>query len=788
MENIKEVSISVRALIEFILRSGDIDIGRIGTNKTLEGIKGHKKVQKMRKEKATPLLMTEYESEVTLKHKEEYKEFIFSIEGRVDGIIKEKGKNIVIEEIKTTSRDLNLIKENKLHLAQAKCYAYIYSIQNKLNEIDIKITYFNLDTEKMKFIDKSFSIDELEIFFKDLIKRYYVWVHNGEKLRKERNESIKKTNFPFENYRDGQRKLAVCVYNTIAHNKNIFIQAPTGIGKTISTIFPSVKAMGEEKASKLFYLTAKTVTREFVMEAFNNMIKDGLKFKVVSITAKDKICFKEETNCNGKDCEYAKGHFDRVNEAIFNIINNEYLITEDVIKKYALKYKVCPFELVLDLSLWCDCVVCDYNYVFDPKVYLRRYFGENNKENFIFLVDEAHNLVHRSRNMYSSSINKKSFLQAKGKIGDKKVKKALNKINSYFIGIRKLCDVGNYYIQKEAPKDLYIYINQLILELEIFLNKNQSKVVEEIVELYFDCLHFVRIYELYNSECITYAKKNNDEVVLTLYSVDTSQLLKDTIKKSVSTIFFSATLSPVKYFRKILGGSEEDYILKLPSPFPKDNKCVLISNNISTKYKDREKSYERICDYIKTVCKNKKGNYMVFFPSYKYMNDVYSIYKDRYNDKIMIQSSSMSEESRRGFLDEFIPHTKETNIGFCVLGGVFSEGIDLKNDRMIGTIIVGVGLPKICLENDIVREYFEEKYNKGFEYAYMYPGMTKVLQAAGRVIRSEKDRGVIVLIDERFDNYFYKGLIPEEWKPISRVRNIEDINSKLNEFWNKFNR
>lgn len=783
MESTREVNISVRNLVEFILRNGDIDIGYLSGSRAQEGIKAHKKIQKIRMEGATPLLMTEYEKEVLLKYSVEYKNFLFNVEGRADGIIIENGF-ITIEEIKTTTRNLEEIKDNLLHWAQAKCYAFIYSKQKNLEKINIKLTYYNIKNENIKSIDKTFDILELEKFFLDIIHKYYVWIDFNYRFKEKRNKDIKLLKFPFKEYRSGQRKLAVSVYKTISEGKNIFIEAPTGIGKTISTIFPSIKAIGEGYIDKIFYLTAKNTTRDFVLSNFKSIVDEDTSFKVITLISKEKICFKEEFKCTPDNCEFADGHFDRINEAILDVLNNENIIDESIIKKYALKHKVCPFEFSLDISLWCDGIICDYNYVFDPRVYLRRFFSDV-KEDFVLLIDEAHNLLDRSREMFSSSISKNNVLNLRksSKEKNKALYRILGKINKELLEIKKIYEIDNYYIEKEKPEKLQILLSNFTSEFEVIMMKGNFQINDELLNFYFEALYFLKICDLYGDNYITYGEEYNNDFKIKLFAIDTSSLLNEILKKSKSSIFFSGTLSPIKYFREVLGGEEEDYILKLNSPFPIDNHRILIGHNISTKYKYRCKSYENICDYINTVFKIKEGNYMVFFPSYKCMNEVFLIYKEKYPfENIIVQNSSMDEKEREEFINKF-EKGMDNIIGFCVLGGIFSEGIDLTGDKIIGAIIIGVGLPQICMERNLIKNYYDEKKQAGFDYSYIYPGMTKVMQAAGRVIRTEIDQGIILLIDERFNSYSYKKLFPKHWYPNINIRNKKELEIALKEFW-----
>lgn len=785
MENHTEIKLSVRNLVEFILRSGNIDSQFMSNSSALEGTRAHQKVQKDNTDKG-------YTPEMTLKYSVTYHGFNFMIEGRADGIIT-KDDTIIVDEIKSTSRPLEHIDENysDTHWAQAKCYAFIYCVQNNMKEIGVQLTYFQLESEEIKQFIKPFTRKELETFFYNLMDQYLVWASLTRDWVERRDSSIKALTFPFETYRRGQRALAVSVYKTIAENKKLFVQAPTGIGKTISTLFPAIKAMAEGLTSKIFYLTAKTIVREVAEEAFSQMQDKGLAFKIVTLTAKDKICFQEEMICDPDHCEYAKGHFDRINNAILDLVQQENTFTRPVIENHARKHKICPFEFSLDLTLWSDCVICDYNYVFDPRVYLKRFFSDNGGD-YTFLIDEAHNLVDRARSMFSAELYKKPILELKRlfKDADPVIAQSLSKLNTHMISLRKLADDDHPYIQKEEPKDFYPLIMKFINQSEEWLVKNEgSELHEKLLELYFNALTFMRTAEFYDDRYITYAENTREDTKIKLFCLDPSHLLSEAIKRGRTAIFFSATLSPLDYFSEILGGGTDSYKLSLPSPFEVNNRILLIADTISTKFRNREKTYPDIANCIKTVLDQKPGNYIVYFPSYKYMNEVHDVFAETYPDVNAIkQSTDMNEEDREIFLNLFRPkptNTKDGILGFCVLGGIFSEGVDLKHEGLIGSIIVGVGLPQICFERNIIRDYFNEKNNCGYEYSYLYPGMSKVLQAAGRVIRTETDKGVIVLIDERFSNRSYLQLFPKEWFPNTRVGNQKDLERGLRAFWEK---
>ncbi len=771
------IKVSVRNLVEFVLRSGDIDNSFMSMSRALEGTKAHQKVQKSYGHEYTP--------EVTLKHNVYYDDFIIELQGRADGVLFSGGEYL-IDEIKSTTRDLDDIEEdyNELHWAQAKCYGYIYSLQNNLDYIYIQLTYFHIESEEKKVFKRKYTIKELEKFFLFLTDKYIEWASITFYWGETRDKTIKELSFPFSNYRKGQRELAVATYKTIEEGKSLFAQAPTGIGKTMSTLFPSIKSIGEEITSKIFYLTAKTITREVPIASMEMMMKKGLRAKTIVITAKDKICLNDEVKCNPRDCAFAKGHYDRVNDAIMDIFENEDLITRDVATLYANKHKVCPVEFVLDISLWADVIICDYNYVFDPQVYLRRFF-DNPMEKYVFLIDEAHNLVDRSREMFSAEISKSSFLDIRDifKESFPPIYKSLNKINSILNKLKKDLEVDGEYYQREEIGDLYYPIKKLMTVLEPWLidEKNHEE-YDKVLELYFNLITFNKIAELYDKHYVTYIKESSKDIILKLYCVDSSYLLREALDRGRASILFSATLTPLDYHMDLLGGKKGDYNIKLSSPFPRENLCLMVGNNISTRYKDRERTYIDIVKLIESFINAKKGNYFVFFPSYAYMKNIYDLMINRNeNLNIIIQDGNMSEVEREKFLLNF----EEANnlIAFAVMGGIFSEGIDLTGERLIGAVVVGVGLPQICFERNIIKYYFTNNLGEGYEYAYVYPGMNKVLQAAGRVIRSPEDRGAILLIDDRYGTREYKELFPNEWLGFKNIRNDIEMKRILEKFW-----
>lgn len=778
---IKEVKISIRTLVEFIMRHGSIDNRYVGSVRAVEGTRAHQKIQKSYKEN--------YMAEVPLKYEFEYEDIKIRVEGRADGILIEED-NVVIDEIKTTVRDLLTIDEdfNPLHWAQAKCYGYIYCKENNLEKIDIQLTYYNIETMGIKYLRKTFSFEDLEEFFFWLIDEYRLWAKIEGQWKVKRDESIKELQFPFPAYRDGQRELAVRVYKSVVEGKKCFAQAPTGIGKTISTMFPTIKAMGQGETSKVFYLTAKTITREVAEKSILLMKEKNLNLKFVTITAKDKVCKMDQVNCNPEYCPYANGYFDRINDALKDIIENSDNYSRTEIDRLSDKHRVCPFELSLDLTLWSDVIICDYNYVFDPKVYLKRFFEVKNTD-YTFLVDEAHNLVDRGREMYSAKLSKADVFKVKKLIGkkDKAVSNSLNKLNSYFIEKRKILEEleQNFMVEEDEPLDIYSLLRMFLERADEYL-ANSREENKELMDLYFDAHGFISMAEFYDDNYVTLYEKNSDDITIKLYCVDPSKVLQEKMSKGKSTIIFSATLLPMDYFKDIYGAKDDDYLVKLKSPFSTNNRLLMVGDNIFTTYNNRENSAKEIVKYIAQCINSKKGNYMVFFPSYKYMEMIFNKLKESFPEiNASIQESNMTEEAKENFLMKFNEENEESHVGFCVLGGHFSEGIDLTNDKLIGVIIIGVGMPQICVDRDIIKNHFNKEDNKGFDYAYVYPGMIKVLQGAGRCIRTEKDRGVIMLLDSRYSQRRYLELFPGEWFPNNRVRNSEEIAELCDRFWNE---
>ena len=794
-----QIRISVRNLVEFVMRSGDLDNRRTaGAKKEAmqAGSRLHRKIQKR--------MGASYRSEVMLRYQVQEDMFDILVEGRADGIITEPA-GVTIDEIKCIYMDVSRLEEPEpVHLAQALCYGWFYSIQKELDSVGIQITYCNIETEEIRRFKEVRSFEELKSWFEGLIHEYVKWArylyHHGIR----RQECLKELPFPYP-YREGQKELAGNVYRSIARKRNLFIQAPTGVGKTLSTIYPSLKAMGEGHGEKLFYLTAKTITRSVAEEAFSILRREGhLYFNTVTITAKEKLCVMEKPDCNPQACPRAKGHYDRVNDAVYEIIQEVDGITRDKVLEYAERFKICPFEFCLDISNWVDGIICDYNYVFDPNVKLKRYFDQGEPgQGYLFLVDEAHNLVPRAREMYSASLIKEDVLLTKRilktQTGSGKVIAQLDKCNQRLLELKRSygVDEGGRRTVLGSAYELLPDVNALALnlmtmfgELETFMNENIEFTDRDLVlEFYFAVRDFLYVYDRLDEHYRIYDQILTDgSFMVKLLCINPAANLKECLDKGVSTLFFSATLLPIQYYKELLSGNQEEYAVYAKSPFPQENRMVLAASDVSSRYSRRGPSeYEKIVDYICRVVEGKKGNYMVFCPSYQYLHAIEDILAAREASGALsfiwnAQTNHMTEEDREAFLQSFDEERDCSMAALCVMGGIFSEGIDLKEDRLIGAVIIGTGLPQVNTEQEILKEYFDEQGEHGFDYAYQYPGMNKVMQAAGRVIRTIRDRGIIALLDDRFLRPEYVALFPREWGTYTVV-NRYNVDQAVRAFW-----
>lgn len=846
----EKIRISVRNLVEFILRCGDIDSrkGGFGEKEAMqEGSRIHRRIQSR--------MGGDYRAEVPLAIDVEEEEFILTVDGRADGIFTgtsiadrnfteesqsdevfteetvsggcasgeagtsgqagwsdfmgwekeaERSEELVfIDEIKSLYRDVMLLKEPyALHAAQAKCYAWIYAKQHRLARIGVQMTYCNIETEEIRRFRQEFSSETLGAWFGEIVGKYQKWARLQLEWKRVRQASIVGLQFPYP-WRAGQKDVAASVYRTMLRKKTLFIQAPTGTGKTLSTVFPAVKAVGEGLADRIFYATAKTVTRTVAEDTYAILRCQGLRMKTLTLTAKEKICFMEETQCNPDACPYAKGHYDRVNDAVFDLISHSEIFDRPAIEAQARKWQVCPFEFGLDVSLWSDAVICDYNYIFDPRARLKRFFAEGAKGAYLFLIDEAHNLVERAREMFSASLYKEDFLELRKQVKaySPKMARALNRCNQWLLERKReecLSEEGRterYGISEKVRiwnsiGTFPIYLMNLCGIMEEFLEDSRNQELnDQVLSLYFEARRFLDTCDRVNENYVIYTELCGDgRFLIRLYCIDVSENLQECLNKGRSTIYFSATFLPITYYKSLLSTEQDNYAIYAHSVFDPTKRLVLVGTDTSSRYTMRNTDeYRKMAEYVLQMIRAKRGNYMVFFPSYKMMEDVAQQFEDLCFEQdeeveLLCQTSGMDEEQRETFLTQFEQIHEHGLAGFCVMGGIFGEGIDLKADRLIGAVIVGTGLPQVCNEREILKNFYDKRGEDGFFYAYLCPGMNKVLQSAGRVIRTEEDAGVILLLDERFATARYRRMFPVEWED-TRYCTLRTVREKTEQFW-----
>ena len=811
----EEIRISVRDLVEFVLRSGDLDERAAGASEEamLEGARMHRKLQREEGPEYMaevplsilyPIFLSDEEGEAEMAS--------VLLEGRADGIFEGcdpenpiLGDAWTVDEIKTTYRKLSRMKEPEpVHLAQAKCYAYIYLVQNHLEVVRVRMTYCSLVTQEIRRFTQEFTASEITGWFEKLMDEYSRWAWQEIRWKKIRDKSLSELVFPFT-YRPGQKELAVHVYHTICHGRKLFMEAPTGTGKTISTVFPALKAMGEGKADRLFYFTAKTVTDRVALDTFSILREQGLRLRSIHLTAKDKVCPMEKRACNPDACPRAKGHFDRVNEALYALLTEQDEVSREILDQYASYYNVCPFELGLDVSLFADAVVGDYNYLFDPHARLKRFFAEGKAKNrYLFLIDEAHNLVERGREMFSASLSREEIRGVRSAVREvyPALWKKLGKLVTAFRPFMEQLEQEKVIFPEEidsfadAAYKVMEEMQSILYEQRrgtgVYDREAAEKVQENFLSAYFELNHFLMIYEGMDEAYRIYVRKRGKEdCAIRLYCVDPSVKLAECLDKGEASVLFSATLLPIQYYKRLLGGKESDYEVYAKSSFNPEKLGLFVVSDVTSRYRMRgAEQYGRIAECIHSAVSQRHGNYMVFFPSYVFMEEVLSQYTAFYPEDeetaFAVQSPQMTEEERRAFLERFDRIDDEKSlIGFCVLGGIFSEGIDLRRDRLIGSLVVGTGFPQVCVEREILKQYFDEKGDSGFDYAYRFPGMNKVLQAAGRVIRTSEDVGVVVLMDERFSTGAYRRLFPAEWSGLRQSDSL-GIGRKISSFWDSW--
>lgn len=782
MSELIKLRLSVHNLVDFLLRTGSIDTRVFNKDSMSEGTRLHALYQKKQ--------TTQYLSEYPLEHTFEVDNFLVTLQGRADGIIGAYDY-FIIDEIKSTVIDVNdFFKENETwHLGQAKCYALMYALEQDLDDIGVRLTYLHQSNQQKLVKDYRFSRDELDAEIHRLIALYLNFFNIIYKRQLKRDSSVKKLHFPYSSFRSGQKKLARYAFATLKQGGSLYVEAPTGIGKTMSTLYPAVQTFSVDQTDKIFYLTAKTSGQEAAFSAVLLLKEQGLEATPIVITAKDKICPHPGTACNPDECPFAKDYYSKIRDVLTEMVLKEDVFTPEIIQKYAKKYTICPFELELDLSLYSDIIICDYNYLFDPLVYMRRYFDEDGA-NYVALIDEAHNLVERARDMYSASLSLSSLQAAKKDVRNidyPKIKKAFRLLNKDFAQLLKTFPSEQETVIEGILPIMIRHLNDFILAgQEVMRNFSQS-ISDAFIDFFFKVNRLLKMLDFVDETYITYISHPQEkDIEIHLFNLDPSQHVRRNLLKIRSRILFSATLSPIDYYVKLLGGMSNDPILLLPNPFPVENRLLMIAPTIATTFKKRDDTYGEVADYIESIILGAVGNYLIFFPSYRYLMAVESYLWDlskKHDFAMIVQTSDMKNEEKEAFLMNFRLQPTKTMLGLAVLGGAFSEGIDLRDDRLIGAVIVGIGLPQISFERDLIRSYYDDHGLNGFDYSYTNPGMNRVMQAVGRVIRSEQDHGVVLLIDDRYLRRQYRDLFKREWDNYEVVTSVEDIATLVGQFW-----
>ena len=825
------IHLPIRQLVEFLLRTGSIDSRFTGFDRANEGARIHRKLQKAAGEG--------YQAEVFLSAEQEACGISFTLEGRADGIFTDETGTVTIDEIKTTAIPYEDITEemNPCHWAQGMVYGAIHSRRQALDALAVRLTYYQIDTDQILRFTRRFTRQELEQFLQQLLAQYAPWAQRQLDWNARRSQSLAALQFPFAEYRPGQRALAGEVYRACRAGKTadrkggtrLFCQAPTGIGKTMSTLFPALKAMGEGCGAKLFYLTARNTTQAAAEDALARLraAQPGLALRSVTLTAKEKACLHPDAEgrpaCLPELCPFANGYYDRRKDALAALLDGSGSFCRAALADTARQFSVCPFELGLDLSEWCDVVIGDYNYLFDPVVHLKRFFDAAG--DWLFLIDEAHNLPDRARTMYSAQFCKSSLTEAKRALGRGKssLKTALARADRVFLAARKACTQaaprrsaapaeaepqqasllpvdtdpgfalpeplyaqdGTVFLQ-QLPAALPAALRAVHTPLQDWLEQNPGDPAHaQLLELYFALQDIARAADRYDSHFVTQLTARGSELELHLLCLDPAPFVDASLSAGRSAALFSATLAPPTFYRSVLGCAEARAVA-LPSPFPPENLGLYCLPGISTRYRQREASVPAVADALAALARGRCGNYLAFFPSYAYLQQVHTALSARWPDiDTLVQQRDLDDTGRADFLARFVPHPASTLLGFAVMGGIFGEGVDLAGDRLIGCAIVGVGLPQVNPRQEMLRRYYEAQAGCGFDYAYRYPCMNKVLQAAGRVVRTPQDRGVVLLLDDRFAQTDTARLFPSHWQHIRYLPDTAALTAALDAFWNK---
>jgi len=763
MDTTPDYTVAVRALCEFTAKAGDLDLRFTPSPTAQEGIAGHAVVAGRRG--------AGYESEVALQGDYQGGHRHLRVRGRADGYDPKRNR---LEEVKTFRGDLELMPANHraLHWAQVKIYGWLLCAERGLDELELALVYFDIVKQKETALRETHSADQLRAFFENHCGIFIHWADQELAHRAERDRVLAELRFPHERFRPGQRDLAEAVYQTASTGRCLLTEAPTGIGKTLGTLFPMLKAMPGQKLDKVFFLSAKTPGRRLALDALTAL--DAGPLRTLELVARDKSCEHPDKACHGDSCPLAQGFYDRLpaarSAAVAAGARKDSRLTQTRLRELALQHGICPYYLSQEMARWSDLVVGDYNYYFDLSALLHG-LTTNNQWRVAVLADEAHNLVERGRGMYSAELDQSAFRAVK-KTAPVALKKAFEKLHRQWNSLNRDSEAedphSDYQVQPELPAAFLNSLQTSAAAITDYLAEHPFALDSDLTRFYFDALHFLRIADIFDDDAFLFdltwhrSLKGRRASRLCLRNVVPAALLRPRFESTRSTVLFSATLRPARYYADLLGLPKNTAWSDVASPFQSDQLQVRVAHRISTRFRDRPASLIPIANLIADQFRERPGNYLAFFSSYDYLDQALKTLRDQHPDlTVWAQDRRMDEAARDAFLARFQTHSQ--GIGFAVLGGAFAEGIDLPGNRLIGAFVATLGLPQMNPVNEQFKQRMAALFGNGYDYTYLYPGLQKVVQAAGRVIRTETDQGVVHLIDDRFARGEVKTLLPVWW-------------------------
>ncbi|MEP5763935.1 MAG: ATP-dependent DNA helicase [Halieaceae bacterium] len=752
-----EYTLAVRHLAEFCHRSGDIDYRFTPSPTGEQGVAGHQQVYQRRG--------AGYQAEFALETLFSAEDWQLRIRGRADGYDADAG---LIEEIKTCRVERASIPPaiEQLHWAQAKIYAALLCRQqDELAQVQVQLTYFNIDSAEEWPQRETLGREQLLAFLEDSVRHYMDWMQLQHAWRLQRDASITALSFPHEEYRPGQRQMAETVYKCIAQSGQLLLQAPTGIGKTAAVLFPALKALAADKHQRIAFVTARTVGRRAAEESLAEMAGQGLLLRRLTVTARERICFSPGKACHGDDCPYASGYYDRLPQALAAAMQETRLDREQI-EALAQRFTVCPYQLGIDLLPWVDLCIADIHYLYSFNAMISSLFAERQLR-WTTLLDEAHNLPQRARDMFSATLAKRELMAAKKQAGGK-VKSALERLNRELLQLDKeTWQDSDFDSRATPPESLLVSLQRLVAAVVAQQAENPLLLQQQpaLLDFYFELLQFQRVLEVYDEDYrfeMTRSRKQQS-LVIRLRCLDASRLLSERQLRPVAVVAFSATVSPPQWVLQELGFAGPAVFQELPSPFSPGQYKIQRNTRLDTRFRARAATLPALAASISEWLRQTPGNCIVYFSAYQYMSDALELLRDAVTERhLCVQQRNWDESSRDDLLETL--RSRQDVAAFCILGGVFGEGIDLPGEALRSVVVVGVGLPQFNRERESLRDYYQQKSGLGYEYAYVYPGMQRVSQALGRVIRRESDQGSALLIDPRYADAEYSRLLPPWWE------------------------